>query len=45
MEGVPTWHGSVKLHPEEFEQALRDLGTPEEDIPVYLDGSIWTRQS
>ena len=45
MEGVPAWHGSVKLRPEEFEQALRDLGTPEEDIPAYLDGSIWSRQS
>jgi len=45
MEGVPAWHGSVKLRPEELEQALRDLGTPEEDIPAYLDGSIWSRQS
>lgn len=44
MEGVPAWHGSVKLRPEELEQALRELGTPEEDIPAYLDGSIWSRQ-
>lgn len=26
MEGAPTWHGSVKLREEEFEQALADLG-------------------
>ncbi len=45
MEGVPAWHGSVKLRPDELEQALRDLGTHEEDIPAYLDGSIWSRQS
>ncbi len=45
MEGEPAWHGSVKLRPEELEQALRDLGTPEEDIPAYLDGSIWSQQS
>lgn len=44
MEGQPAWHGSVTLRPEELEQALRDLGTPEEDIPAYLDGSIWSRQ-
>jgi len=44
MEGVPTWHGSVKLRPEELEQALRELSTAEEDIPAYLDGSIWSRQ-
>ncbi len=45
MEEAPAWHGSVKLRPEELEQALRDLGTPVEDIPAYLDGSIWSRQS
>lgn len=39
MEGVPAWHGSVRLRPEELEEALRDLGVPEEDIPAYLDGS------
>jgi transketolase len=43
MEGVPAWHGSVKLRPEELEQALHDLDTPEADIPAYLDGSIWSR--
>jgi len=44
MEGVPAWHGSVKLRPEELEQALLDLGTPGEDIRAYLDGSIWSRR-
>ena len=28
MEGVPSWHGSVKLKPEEIRQALADLGVP-----------------
>jgi transketolase len=28
MEGVPAWHGSVKLKPEEIRQALADLGVP-----------------
>ena len=30
MEGVPSWHGSVKLKPEEIRQALADLGVPAE---------------
>jgi transketolase len=28
MEGVPAWHGSVALKPQEIEQALVDLGVP-----------------
>ena len=44
MEGEPAWHGSVTLRPEELEQALRDLGTPEDEIPSYMDGSIWSPQ-
>ena len=28
MEGVPAWHGSVKLKPEEIHQALLDLDVP-----------------
>lgn len=44
MEGVPTWHGSVALRPEELQLALRDLDTPEEDIVGYLDGSIWSQE-
>ena len=43
MEGVPAWHGSVKLRREDLEKALLDLGAPEEHIPAYLDGSIWRR--
>src|SRR5207248_1272919 len=30
MEGVPAWHGSVKLKPEEIRRALSDLGVPPE---------------
>ena len=40
MEGSPLWHGSVKLRDEELVQALRDLGTPEDEIVRYLDGTI-----
>jgi len=35
MEGVPSWHGSVKLKPEEIRQALADLGVPAERQPEY----------
>jgi hypothetical protein len=35
MEGSPLWHGSVKLSEDQVRQALRDLGTPEVDIPIY----------
>jgi transketolase len=28
MEGVPSWHGSVRLEPDEIRQALADLGVP-----------------
>ena len=36
MEGVPSWHGSVKLKPEEIRQALADLGVPAERQPEYV---------
>jgi transketolase len=35
MEGVPSWHGSVKLKPEEIQQALADLGVPHARQPEY----------
>ena len=35
MEGIPSWHGSVKLKPEEIRQALADLGVPPERQPEY----------
>jgi transketolase len=35
MEGVPSWHGSVKLKPEEIRQALADLGVPQDRQPEY----------
>ncbi|MDA9980731.1 transketolase [Pelagibacterales bacterium] len=43
MEGVPAWHGSVKLLPEELEKALLELEVSSEDIPSYIDGSIWSK--
>jgi transketolase len=41
MEGVPAWHGSVKLKPEELRQALQELDTEEDEIQKYLDGTAW----
>src|SRR5476651_1228125 len=35
MAGVPSWHGSVKLKPEEIRPALADLGVPAERQPEY----------
>jgi transketolase len=36
MEGVPAWHGSVKLKPEEIQRALADLGVPSPRQPEYV---------
>jgi transketolase len=35
MEGVPSWHGSVKLKPAEIRQALADLGVPPQRQSEY----------
>ena len=35
MEGVPSWHGSVTMKPEEIRQALADLGVPQDRQPEY----------
>jgi transketolase len=39
MENVPQWHGSVKLTPEQADEALRALGASREEIKEWLDGS------
>jgi len=39
MENVPQWHGSVKLTPEQADEALRALGASKEEIKEWLDGS------
>src|SRR5712691_8881614 len=36
MEGVPSWHGSVKLKPEEIRLALADLGVPPQRQLEYV---------
>ncbi len=41
MEGVPAWHGSVKLSSEELEKSLLELGASDKEISSYMDGSIW----
>jgi transketolase len=35
MEGVPSWHGSVTMKPEEIRQALADLGVPQDRQAEY----------
>ena len=35
MEGVPSWHGSVKLKPEEIARALADLGVAPDRTREY----------
>jgi len=35
MEGVPSWHGSVTMKPEEICQALADLGVPQDRQAEY----------
>jgi transketolase len=35
MEGVPSWHGSVRLKAEEIRQALADLGVAPDHQPGY----------
>lgn len=42
MENIPSWHGSVKIRPEELELALRELGTSEKKISKFLNGKIWS---
>ncbi len=41
MEGVPSWHGSVKITSQQLEQALFDLGATPLQIQSYLNGTFW----
>jgi transketolase len=41
MEGVPEWHGSVKISTGEFRRALEELGAGEDEIKRYVDGRFW----
>ena len=36
MEGIPAWHGSVKLSEQDLRIALKDLGASESEIEGYL---------
>ena len=40
MEGNPSWHGSVKLQPEDLEASLADLGMTGEEIQRSLHGNV-----
>jgi transketolase len=37
MEGLPNWHGSVKLSEEDLRTALTDLGASENEIEGYIN--------
>lgn len=41
MEGIPTWHGSVKMTDENLKIALADLGLNEPETAAWLNGSAW----
>ena len=41
MEGVPEWHGSVKISTGEFRRALEELGASEDEIKRYVEGRFW----
>ena len=41
MEGVPAWHGSVKITADQLKHALEDLGASQEQIEMYLNGTFW----
>ena len=38
MEGIPAWHGSVKLTDENLNDALQDLGVAESEMEVTING-------
>ena len=42
MEGVPSWHGSVKITSDQLKQALKDLGASQDQIDDYLNGTFWS---
>ena len=41
MESNPSWHGSVKIKPEELTLALTELGASEDEIKSYHSGQFW----
>jgi transketolase len=40
MEGIPSWHGSVKLTRQQAKDALTALGATPNEIAEYLDGNV-----
>lgn len=45
MEGIPTWHGSVKMSDDDLTTALADLGIAQEEMSAFLDGTTWEVQA
>ena len=42
MEGMPLWHGSVRLSDEDLRAALADLGASETFVTSYFSGTLWS---
>ncbi|HKY19477.1 MAG TPA: transketolase [Rhizomicrobium sp.] len=40
MENVPAWHGSVKMTPQQTEDALRALDVAEADLKHWMEGNV-----
>jgi len=40
MENIPAWHGSVKMTPEQTEEALRALGVADADLKKWIEGNV-----
>jgi hypothetical protein len=40
MENVPAWHGSVKMTPQQTEDALRALDVAEADLKKWIEGNV-----
>jgi hypothetical protein len=36
MEGLPAWHGSLKLSQEDLQQAMTELGASESEIKEVI---------
>jgi len=40
MENIPAWHGSVKMTPEQTEEALRALGVADAHLKKWIEGNV-----
>lgn len=40
MEGIPTWHGSVAMTPEDTKRALAELGLDDATLEQWMNGNV-----